>query len=102
MVKDSRPFSHRKRLKRKSSWKDTLRGWASGGEDADEVPSPPRSSSVNWRTPHKTGDRRKGAGKGDGSLADAESSDEEDFNQYPEDARPLQSRVVYKYPNGGD
>ncbi|KAJ2922205.1 hypothetical protein H1R20_g14895, partial [Candolleomyces eurysporus] len=105
MVRDNRPFSQRKKLKRKSSWKDAIRGWASGGEDQDEEKRPRRTSSTGSKMPPKLGDKRHARSTGDeGTLADAESSDEdeEDFNQYPEEARPIRARVKYKYPSGND
>lgn len=102
MVRDSKPFSQRKQLRRRSSWKDALRGWASGGEDQAEEKRP-RRSSLNWRTPAKIADKQERCGAGDeGSLADNETSDDEDFNEYPEQDRPIRARVLYKYPNGGD
>jgi hypothetical protein len=62
--------------------------------------------------PPKLGDKRHAhRTTGDeGTLADAESSggedddddEEEDFNQYPEEARPIRARVKYKYPSGND
>ncbi|TEB38251.1 hormone-sensitive lipase [Coprinellus micaceus] len=102
MVRDSKPFSQRKQLKRRPSWKDALRGWASGGEDqAEEKRS--RRSSLNWRTPARIADKQERRSAGDeGSLADNETSDDEDFNEYPEQDRPIRARVLYKYPNGGD
>jgi len=36
----------------------------------------------------------------EGTLADAESEDE-DFGQYKEEDLPIEARVLYKYPNGG-
>jgi len=39
-------------------------------------------------------------GADEGSLADAES-DDEDFNERKEEDRPIQARILYKYPNGG-
>ena len=106
MVKDSRPFSQRKKLKRKASWKDTIKGWASGGEDQPQPqPMRPRRSSISWRTPHKVDDRRSNSRVGtkdEGSLADAESSEDEDFKHYPEEAKPIRARIVYKYSNNGE
>ncbi|KAF6761258.1 Alpha/Beta hydrolase protein [Ephemerocybe angulata] len=96
MVSDSRPFSQRKQLKRRSSWKDTLKEWTNGAEGQSEN-TRTRSASLKWKMPpsRSTGD--------EGSLADGESSeDNEDYNQYPEEDRPIQARVRYEYPNGGN
>lgn len=99
MVRDSKPFSQRKQLKRRSSWKDTLRGWASGEDQAEE--KRPRRSSLNWRAPPKVADKQERRGvRDEGSLADNETSEDEDFNQYPEQDRPIRARVLYRYSSG--
>ncbi|TFK26526.1 alpha/beta-hydrolase [Coprinopsis marcescibilis] len=98
MVRDSKPFSQRKKLKRRSSWKDTLRGFTSGGED-NPVPKLARKSTGNLKMPRRLEDRRAKSND-DGSLGDAESEDEEDFGTYREEDRPISARIKYKYPNG--
>jgi len=111
MVGDKRPgMSRGKRLKRRTSWKDTIRGLTSGNEkgEADVSPalrtrrsmsiikSPSTRSSVSGRrerslTSTPVDDK--------GALADAESSDEEDFDQWKEEDRPIQARVRHVYHN---
>lgn len=77
MVPDRKP---KKSVKRRSSWKDTLRGFTSGGEDSIRNSGP--------RIMRRTTD--------DGILADAESGDE-DFDEYKEEDKPIKARVKYKY-----
>lgn len=101
MVRDKKPNSTRRRIKRRSSWKDTLRDLASGGEGGS---SHSKISSSSSKGPSKilTHDPLSTNGVGDeGVLADAESEDEDDFRQYKEEDRPIQARVLYKYPYGG-
>lgn len=76
MVPDRRP---KKRVKRRSSWKEKLRGFASGGEESTRPPAP-----KIFRT-----------NTDDGILADAES--DEDFEGYKEEDKPIEARVKYKY-----
>lgn len=98
MVRDNAPFSHRKKLKRKSSWKDTLRGFASGGEEEASSKHTRRNSKYNL--PPQLAPSRSTAGD-EGNLGDAESEDEEDdFDCYREEDRPISARVKYKYPTG--
>ncbi|KAJ3557825.1 hypothetical protein NP233_g11644 [Leucocoprinus birnbaumii] len=77
MVPDRRP---KKRVKRRSSWKEKLRGFASGGEESSR-PSAPQIFRTNTD---------------DGMLADAESEDDE-FEGYEEEDKPIEARVKYKY-----
>lgn len=79
MVPDRKP---RKSMKRRSSWKDTLRGFTSGGED--------RALSPVRKLPRSLTD--------DGSLADAEGDDEE-YAGYKEEDKPIEARVKYRYEN---
>ena len=85
MVRDKRPGS--KRIKRRSSWKDTLRGLASGGDSDVETGSSQRRIPTLKITPAITDE---------GTLADAESDDVD--SREPED-RPIQARIIYKYQN---
>jgi len=86
MVKDKKP---RKRLKRRSSWRETLRGFTSGGEtDAESHRSLPQSPRPDLPTLDT------------GAMADAESDSENDFSEYAEKDRPLQARIKYKYEGG--
>ncbi|KAF9529187.1 Alpha/Beta hydrolase protein [Crepidotus variabilis] len=97
MVRDKK--TNRKRMKRRSSWKDTIRGFASAGED-DYQPYR-KSSQSSLKSP--TGRELPGALRtaDEGTLADAESDSEENFDHYNEEDRPLEARVLYRYPNGG-
>ncbi len=79
MVPDRKP---RKRVKRRSSWKDTIRGFTSTGEESI-LGSRPKIVRSNTHTE-------------DGSLADAESGDES-FEGYREEDKPIEARVKYKY-----
>jgi len=100
MVRDKKPG--RKRIRRRSSWKDTLKGFASGGE-VDDEDNKHAYSTAPMRIPSKSLSLRAMPGMlgaDEGSLADAES-DDEDFNERKEEDRPIQARILYKYPNGG-
>lgn len=118
MVGDKRPgVTRRKPLKRQTSWKDTIRGFASSGEksggeksekedgSAASGPRKRRSSSV-LKTPSSRRstflEPRHRPNSLDGEDAfDAEESeqDEPDFNKYREEDRPIQARVRYVYPD---
>ncbi|EAU91714.1 hormone-sensitive lipase [Coprinopsis cinerea okayama7 len=104
MVRESKPFNQRKKLKRKTSWKDKFRGFASGGEEPAtlEPPKLSRKSSSKLRLPPQLESSRSRSGSiGDeGNLGDAESEDEENFDQWREEDKPIRARVKYKYPNG--
>ncbi|KAJ7838698.1 Alpha/Beta hydrolase protein [Mycena leptocephala] len=109
MVGDKRPgVPRRKPLKRQTSWKDTIRGLThSGGEKSEKRfgssgPRKRRSSSV-LKTPSSRRstflEPRPNSLNGE-DMADAESDqDEQDFNQYREEDRPIQARVRYVYPD---
>lgn len=87
MVRDKRPGS--KRIKRRSSWKDTLRGLASGGDSDVETGSSQRKGSTKIPTLKITP-----AITDEGALADAES---DDVNSQEVEDRPIQARIIYKY-----
>ncbi|KAF9454042.1 alpha/beta-hydrolase [Macrolepiota fuliginosa MF-IS2] len=72
---------HKRHSKKRSNWKDTLRGFTSGGED-----------SVGPRIMRMSTD--------EGSLADTENGDE-DFSSYEEKDKPIKARVKYKYDYSG-
>ena len=89
MVRDKRPGS--KRIKRRSSWKDTLRGLASGGDSDDvETGSSQRKGSTT-KTPTL---KITPAIADEGALADAES---DNVNNREVEDRPIQARIIYKY-----
>ncbi|KAF9010525.1 Alpha/Beta hydrolase protein [Cyathus striatus] len=103
MVTDRKTSTSRKKLQRKSSWKEAFRGFASGGEKERELPSSslrrnassPKASS-NHRLPARVGSQSDDKG----ALADAESEEDEDYNNLREEDRPIQARVRYAYPQG--
>ncbi|KAF8894039.1 Alpha/Beta hydrolase protein [Infundibulicybe gibba] len=112
MVKERRSTTPRKRVKRKTSWKDTLRGFASGSEKEpdDNPPSPgPRRSISMLKSPITRRStfltRRESIimyADDSGALADAESDEDQDFAQMKEEDRPIQARVKYMYSNTGE
>jgi hypothetical protein len=77
MVPDRR---RKKRVKRQSSWKEKLRGFASGGEESTGI-SAPKIFRTNTD---------------DGTLGDTES-DDEDFEGYKEEDKPIEARVKYRF-----
>ena len=87
MVRDKRPGS--KRIKRRSSWKDALRGFASGGDSDVDTGSIQRKGSTKIPTLKITP-----AITDEGTLADEES---DDVNYREVEDRPIQARVIYKY-----
>ncbi|TFK44388.1 Alpha/Beta hydrolase protein [Crucibulum laeve] len=91
MVRDKKPI--RKRLKRRESWKDTLRGFTSSGGEKDTEDGP---SSASGRSSGGPGLQYSQADD-KGALADAESEDE-DYDGVREEDRPIQARVRYTYP----
>ncbi|KAJ7072154.1 Alpha/Beta hydrolase protein [Mycena amicta] len=100
MVGDKRPVSRRKPLKRQTSWKDTIRGFANSGDKEDESTSSEpkkRRSSSALRTPSSRRstflEPRQANSPND---TDTESEDP-DFDQYREEERPIQARVRYVY-----
>ncbi|KAH9485132.1 Hormone-sensitive lipase [Psilocybe cubensis] len=93
MVRDKKPT--RKRIRRRSSWKDALRNYVSGGEE---------ETSSTLKVPSKSAPGRSTSHQGfgdEGSLADGESEEEEDFDKIKEEDRPISARIVYKYWKGG-
>jgi hypothetical protein len=76
-------------MKRRSSWRDTFRGLASGGDTDVESGSSAHKGSTKVSKNISTGD--------EGVLADAES-DDDDFNQRKVEDRPIQARILYNYP----
>lgn len=85
MVKEKK--SSKRRIKRRTSWKDMLKGFTSGGEDNAK----PKGRAL----PTALG------GADEGTLADAESDDDDDdLSKVKEEDRPIEARVLYNYPNG--
>lgn len=105
MVKDNRfGLPRSKRLKRRRSWKDTLRGLTSGGDGVlqpmSSKDSMPRSSTSALKSlSSRDALYRRGGETADdrGSLADAESEEDEDYNYRKEEDRPIRARVRYAY-----
>jgi hypothetical protein len=91
MVTDNRPHRPNKHLKRRASWKDTLRGLASprGNDSSSKSPSPGSSRITTHRHPVP----RPGGNLTEGDLADESSADED----AREEDRPLRARVRYSY-----
>ena len=101
MVGDSPTFPKRKKLRRRASWRDTLR--AIGDEDEETQTKTivrHRRSTSSLRNPalRKHLPKRTTSTSGDenGSLADEESS--EDDRPCPEEERPIEDRVKVPYP----
>lgn len=108
MVKDNRFTTPRSnRLRRRRSWKDTLRGFTSGNEKELQTASStsPKTrastSALKTSSSHNLFYTRKEKSVADdqGSLADAESEEDEDYNHRKEEDRPLRARVRYAYPH---
>ncbi|KAJ7091212.1 Alpha/Beta hydrolase protein [Mycena epipterygia] len=111
MVGDKRPrVPRRKPLRRQTSWKDTIRGLTSGGEKDDDPSTPAprkRSSSSALKTPSSRRStfleprQRPQSLNGLPELEIETDSEleEQDFDQYREEDRPLQARVRYVYPD---
>jgi hypothetical protein len=115
MVGDKRSGLHGKiKLKRRASWRDAIRGLTrSGGEDKEVTRVRTRPAAMGLTTsqpgssssrPHV--DRRERAKtlsypEDRGTLADAESEDQEDneadFRHLREEDRPIQARVRHVY-----
>ncbi|KAF8904470.1 Alpha/Beta hydrolase protein [Gymnopilus junonius] len=99
MVRDKKPS--RKRIRRRSSWKDTFKGFTSGGETEGNKS---RKSTTSLMFPARSlsgkPTNRSFGYADEGTLADESSDDGEDFGQVKEEDRPIQDRIVYKYPNG--
>lgn len=114
MVGDKRPGRHGKsKLKRRSSWRDTIRGFAgSGGEENDhQKPKTRQTMGPTTSAPSTPGSRvfigrprsqTQAHPEDGGALADAESEDLEeadgDFKHLREEDRPIQARVRHVYP----
>ena len=115
MVGDKRPSRHGKnKLKRQSSWRDTIRGLTNSGEEDKEVPRLKSRHTAMEQTTSMPGSssriligRRERArtlpyAEDGGVLADAESDDQEpsesDFKHLREEDRPIQARVRHIYP----
>ncbi|PPQ99438.1 hypothetical protein CVT24_005245 [Panaeolus cyanescens] len=98
MVRDKKPS--RKRIKRRSSWKDSLRGWMSGGdEEPPKMDKPKRYISSAPGAGSKSTSSLLLSVPDEGSLADAESDDDEaDFGAVKEADKPIKARILYKYP----
>ncbi|KAF8070622.1 Alpha/Beta hydrolase protein [Lyophyllum atratum] len=101
MVKDSKFVTHRsKRPKRNGSWKDAIRGLASGGKHEKIPPTGPSLS----KSPSRRGNvSRRGESDqtdGEGHLADAESdqAEDEDFNHRKEEDHSVCPRIRHRYP----
>lgn len=77
MVPDRRP---KKKIKRRSNWKEKLCGFASGGEELTRSSAPRMIRTLT----------------DDGMLGDVEF-DDEDFEGYKEEDKPIEARVKYKY-----
>ncbi|KAL1728818.1 Alpha/Beta hydrolase protein [Schizophyllum commune] len=103
MVGDSPTFPKRKKLRRRASWRDTLRAI---GDDEDDTQtktivrhrrstSSLRNPALRKHLPKRT--TSSNSGDENGSLADEESS--EDDRQYPEEERPIEDRVKVPYPS---
>ncbi|KAF8639568.1 hypothetical protein AX17_001470 [Amanita inopinata Kibby_2008] len=112
MVRDKKPnFSRSKQLKRRRSWKDTIRA-LTGGADNDSEDKNTTVPALRARHSHSAGvlrtsvthsatSRRRNTLSASltddkGSLADTESEDE-DFRQWKEEDRPIQARILYSY-----
>lgn len=88
MVRDKK--ASRKRIRRRSSWKDTVRNQS----ETDGASTSRGQSPTAHRSSHK--DMPSVVGVADeGSLGDAESEDE-DFGKYKEEDRPLEARILYR------
>ena len=93
MVRDRKPGS--KRIKRRSSWRDTFRGLASGGDaDVESGSRQHKGSTKASKNPPTIAD--------EGVLADAESDEDDDYNQRKLEDRPIQARIIYNYPTASD
>lgn len=115
MVGDKRPGRHGKStLKRRSSWKDTIRGLTNSCEEEKEIPRVrSRAATMRLATSMPGSSSRPHAERCEhaqtlpysedrGALADAESEDQEDletdFRHLREEDKPIQARVRHVYP----
>jgi len=118
MVGDKRwNGSHRKRLRRRTSWRDTLMGFTSGtdkegdgGKGSLVLKSRHSTSTVKTTSSSPVSvTARRGQSQPQTSktedisdFADAESEeDSEDFGQWKEEDRPIQARVRHLYDETG-
>ncbi|KAF7321711.1 hypothetical protein MKEN_00692500 [Mycena kentingensis (nom. inval.)] len=101
MVGDKPRVHRRKPLKRQASWKDTLRGFTSGGEKEDESSSSlhkKRSSSNSLKTPTSRRSTFLEPKDQTHSPIDTESeSDDEQPSNLREEERVIQDRIRYVY-----
>lgn len=102
MVKDSRfSMPRSKRIKRKSSWKDTFRDFTSGSDR--ELESPSNSKVPRFLSAPQSPSNRSVGGEGTsddvGALADAENGEDEDLGHRKEEDLPISARVRYAYPH---
>jgi hypothetical protein len=110
MVGDKRSKPRKTRMRRRSSWRETIRGFTSGNEDEEkDIPSQvkthhsttslkiPSSIRVPFVTKRGHWQSKAATTEDKGDLADGESGDEVDFDQLKEEDRPIQARVRYKY-----
>ncbi|KIK67220.1 hypothetical protein GYMLUDRAFT_69413 [Collybiopsis luxurians FD-317 M1] len=90
-----------RRIKRKNSWRETLRGFTtstSGSEKEDTSPTNTRRPSIRRSTSGlKT--PRKFLRSPEESEIDSDNDEDEDYTKRREEDRPLQARVKYVYPH---
>lgn len=118
MVRDNVP-PRRKHIRRRSSWKDTMRG--ASESDRQKTPQFPLAASASshfLRVPSKSAPSRSASSSSPskpstpfeelGTLGDAESdSDDGDYDYAKRSAslrvedRPIAARILYKYPSDG-
>lgn len=100
MVRDRTPS--RKRIKRRSSWKDAIKGLGSDGENDDKVQTK-KHSTTHLKVPSKSAPGRSSARRqSEGAFADAESDSEDDYNTRKEEDRPISARILYKFDGNPD
>ncbi|KAF9482153.1 alpha/beta-hydrolase [Pholiota conissans] len=101
MVRDRKPSQ--KRIKRRSSWKDTIKGLTSGGENDERSLRNARPANF-LKVPSKSASGRGSARRlaEEGALADGESDSEDDYNMRKEEDRPISARILYNYDGRPD
>jgi hypothetical protein len=101
MVRDRIPS--RKRIKRRSSWKDNIKGLGSDSENDDNVQKKGHSTT-HLKVPSKSAPGRSSTWRQseEGAFADAESDTEDDYNTRKEEDRPISARILYKYDGSPD
>jgi hypothetical protein len=100
MVGDKPPRPRGKLLRRQTSWRDALKGLASGSErEGTERPVlRMRASTMRGRAAFvRRGSHPPVNGIKDGDDADGSSESEEDFEKMREEDRPIGARVRYVY-----